>query len=162
DMARRYGWMIALTRGDHICSLGITPIGFDKPLQTYNVSTPAEGRYRGTKDAGQRSEAAIDKFAPGEYTCLLVAPLDRATFEPHVVCVYATPAQVMRLTQAALWKRGGRLASSFEGRAVCADLLVTPMKTGEPQVILPCSGDRIFGQTQDHEMAFSIPWDRME
>src|SRR5437879_8348307 len=68
----------------------------------------------------------------------------------------------MRLTQAALWKRGGRLASSFEGRAVCADIIVTTMQTGEPQVILPCSGDRIFGQTQDHEMAFSIPWARME
>jgi uroporphyrinogen decarboxylase len=36
------------------------------------------------------------------------------------------------------------------------------MRTGEPQLILPCSGDRIFGQTQDHEMAFAIPWARME
>src|SRR5262249_31049192 len=32
----------------------------------------------------------------------------------------------------------------------------------QPQVILPCSGDRIFGQTQDHEMAFTIPWSQME
>src|SRR5438067_109373 len=162
DMSRRYGWMIALTREDHICSLGITAIGFDKPLPIYNVGTLCEGMYTETKEAGQRSEAAIDKFSPGEYETLLVAPLDRATFEPHVVCIYANPAQVMRLTQAALWKRGGRLASSFEGRAVCADIIVTTMQTGEPQVILPCSGDRIFGQTQDHEMAFSIPWARME
>ena len=162
DMARRYGWTIALTREDHICSLGITAIGFDKPLPIYNVGTLCEGMYTETKEAGQRSEAAIDKFAPGEYARLLVAPLDRATFEPHLVCVYANPAQVMRLTQAALWKRGGRLDSSFEGRAVCADIIVTTMQTGEPQVILPCSGDRIFGQTQDHEMAFTIPWARME
>src|SRR5216683_59644 len=112
DMSRRYGWTIALTREDHICSLGITAIGFDKPLPIYNVGTLCEGMYTETKEAGQRSEAAIDKFAPGEYETLLVAPLDRATFEP--------------------------------------------------QVILPCSGDRIFGQTQDHEMAFAIPWARME
>ncbi len=162
DMARRYGWTIALTREDHICSLGITAIGFDKPLPIYNVGTLCEGMYTETKQAGQRSEAAIDKFAPGLYSCLLVAPLDRATFEPHVVCVYANPAQVMRLVQASLWKGGGRLASSFEGRAVCADIIVTTMKTGEPQVILPCSGDRIFGQTQDHEMAFSIPWAKID
>jgi MtaA/CmuA family methyltransferase len=162
DMARRYGWMLALTRDDHICSLGITAIGFDKPLPIYSVGTLCEGMYTETKDAGQRSEAAIDKFAPGEYATLLVAPLDRAPFEPHLVCVYANPAQVMRLTQAALWKRGGRLASSFEGRAVCADIIVTTMQTGQPQVILPCSGDRIFGQTQDHEMAFTIPWGSME
>src|SRR5438876_6982329 len=162
DMARRYGWMIALTRDDHICSLGITALGFDKPTHLYTSGTLCEGMYTETKEAGQRSEAAIDKFAPGEYACLLVAPLDRATFEPHVVCIYANPAQVMRLVQAALWKRGGRLASSFEGRVVCADIVVTTMQTGEPQVILPCSGDRIFGQTQDHEMAFSIPWHRVE
>ena len=162
DMARRYGWTIALTREDHVCSLGITAIGFDKPLPIYNVGTLCEGMYTETKQAGQRSEAAIDKFEVGRYSCLLVAPLDRANFEPHVVCVYANPAQVMRLVQASLWKNGGRLASSFEGRVVCADIIVTTMQTGEPQVILPCSGDRIFGQTQDHEMAFSIPWAKME
>src|SRR5580765_4421288 len=162
DMARRYGWMIALTREDHICSLGIAALGFEKPTHLHNSGTLCEGMYTETKSAGQRSEAAVDKFAPGEYSTLLVAPLDRTTFEPHLVCVYANPAQVMRLTQAALWKRGGRLTSSFEGRAVCADIIVTTMKTGEAQVILPCSGDRIFGQTQDHEMAFAIPWARME
>jgi len=83
-------------------------------------------------------------------------------FDPGQAPAPANPAQVMRLTQAALWKRGGRLHSSFEGRAVCADIIVTTMQTGEAQVILPCSGDRIFGQTQDHEMAFAIPWARME
>src|SRR5262245_36641677 len=84
DLARRYGWMIALTREDHICPLRIATIDIDKPLPIYNVGTLCEGMYTETKEAGQRSEAAIDKFAPGEYACLLVAPLDRATFEPHV------------------------------------------------------------------------------
>ena len=162
DMARRYGWMIALTRDDHICSLGITALGFDKPTHIYTSGTLCEGMYTETKEAGQRSEAAVDKFAPGEYYCLLVSPLDRAPFEPHVVCIYASPAQVMRLTQAALWKRGGKLTSSFGGRIDCSEIIVTAMKSDAPQVILPCSGDRIFGQTQDHEMAFSIPWNHME
>jgi MtaA/CmuA family methyltransferase len=162
DMVRRYGWTIALGREDSICSLGITALGFDRPLPIYNAGTLCEGMYTATKEAGARSEASIDKFAPGEYAALLAAPLDRAAFEPHLVCIYANSAQVMRLTQAALWRRGGRLTSSFQGRVDCADIVVTTMRTGEPQVILPCSGDRIFGQTQDHEMAFTIPWGRME
>src|SRR3989449_702154 len=162
DMARRYGWMIALTREDHICSLGIAALGFEKPTHLHNSGTLCEGMYTETKEAGQRSETAIDRFKEGEYGALLVAPLDRATFEPDLVCVYANPAQVMRLTQAALWKRGGKLASAFGGRVVCADIIVTTMRTDRPQVILPCSGDRIFGQTQDHEMAFTIPWAQME
>jgi uroporphyrinogen decarboxylase len=118
--------------------------------------------YTETKEAGQRSEAAVEKFAAGDYTALLVAPLDRATFEPHLVCIYGNPAQVMRLTQAALWKRGGKLASAFGGRVDCSEIIVTTMRTDRPQVILPCSGDRIFGQTQDHEMAFTIPWSHMD
>ncbi|HXD98128.1 MAG TPA: uroporphyrinogen decarboxylase family protein [Candidatus Acidoferrum sp.] len=162
DMARRYGWMIALTREDHICSLGIAALGFEKPTHLHASGTLCEGMYTETKEAGQRSEAAVDRFRSGEYYALLVAPLDRATFEPHLVCIYANPAQVMRLTQAALWKRGGKLASSFGGRIDCSEIIVTTMRTDQPQVILPCSGDRIFGQTQDHEMAFTIPWGQMD
>jgi uncharacterized protein (DUF169 family) len=162
DMSRRYGWLIALTREDHICALGITALGFDKPTHLYTSGTLCEGMYTETKEAGQRSEAAVDKFEPGEYYCLLVCPLDRCDFEPHLVVIYASPAQVMRLVQAALWKRGGKLTSSFQGRVDCSEIIVTTMRTREPQVILPCSGDRIFGQTQDHEMAFAIPWDKIE
>jgi MtaA/CmuA family methyltransferase len=162
DMARRYGWTIALTREDSICSLGIAALGLERPTHMFSSGTLCEGMYTETKQAGQRSEAAVDRFGPGEYTGLLVAPLDRATFEPDLVCVYGNPAQVMRLTQAALWKKGGKLASAFGGRVVCADIIVTTMRTDQPQVILPCSGDRIFGQTQDHEMAFTIPWAQME
>ncbi|HXG17394.1 MAG TPA: uroporphyrinogen decarboxylase family protein [Calidithermus sp.] len=162
DMARRYGWTIALTREDHICSLGIAALGFEKPTHLHTSGTLCEGMYTETKEAGQRSEAAVDRFPVGEYYALLVAPLERATFEPHLVCVYGNPAQIMRLTQAALWKRGGKLTSAFGGRVACADIIVTTLQTGQPQVILPCSGDRIFGQTQDHEMAFTIPWAWME
>ncbi|MBI2202892.1 MAG: DUF169 domain-containing protein [Candidatus Rokubacteria bacterium] len=162
DMARRYGWMIALTREDSICSLGIAALGFEKPTHLHASGTLCEGMYTETKDAGQRSEAAVDRFRAGEFTGLLVAPLDRTTFEPDLVVIYANPAQVMRLTQAALWKRGGKLTSSFGGRVDCAEIIVTTMRTDRPQVILPCSGDRIFGQTQDHEMAFTIPWAQME
>jgi len=111
--------MIALTREDHLCSLGIAALGFEKPTHLHNSGTLCEGMYTETKAAGQRSEAAVDKFAPGEFATLLVAPLDRTTFEPHLVCIYANPAQVMRLTQAALWKRGGKLTSSFGGRIDC-------------------------------------------
>jgi MtaA/CmuA family methyltransferase len=162
DMARRYGWTLALTREDSICSLGIAALGFEKPTHLHASGTLCEGMYTETKDAGRRSEAAVDRFASGQYHTLLVGPLDRATFEPDLVCIYGTPAQVMRLIQGALWKRGGKVTSTFGGRVVCADIIVTTMLTGEPQVIMPCSGDRIFGQTQDHEMAFTMPWARID
>src|SRR3972149_6060823 len=134
DMARRYGWMIALTRAGHIC-----------PPRSYGagVGPRCEGMYTEPREAGQRSEAAVDKFKPGEYYCLLVAPLDRATFEPHLVVIYANPAQVMRLAQAALWKRGGKLTSSGQAPCGYSSIISTTSRGAAAQVILPCSGDRI-------------------
>jgi MtaA/CmuA family methyltransferase len=162
DMVRRYGWTIALTREDSICSLGITAMGFDKELKFYRDGNLCEGMYTETAEAGSRSEAAVDKFSYNQYQALVATPLDRCDFEPDLICIYGNPAQVMRLVQAALWKRGGKLTSSFGGRIDCSEIIVTTLRTRECQVILPCSGDRIFGQTQDHEMAFTIPFHRVE
>src|SRR5437588_12877949 len=72
DMARRYGWTLVLTREDSICSLGIAALGFEKPTHLHNSGTLCEGMYPEPKEAGRRSEAAVDKFAPGEYYALLV------------------------------------------------------------------------------------------
>src|SRR3972149_805007 len=161
DMVRRYGWTIALTREDSICSLGITALGFDKELKFYHDGNLCEAIYTETAEAGARSEAAVDKFSHNQFAALVAAPLDRCDFVPDLICIYANPAQVMRLVQAALWKRGGKLTSSFGGRIDCSEIIVTTLKTNECQVILPCSGDRMFGQTQDHEMAFSIPYGKI-
>jgi len=161
SMVRRYGWTIALTPEDSSCAPGMLALGFGPELPFSREGRLCQGMYTETAEAGARSEAAVDRLPHGECSVLLAAPLERCEFTPHLVCVYATPAQIMRLVQAALWKRGGKLTSSFGGRIDCAEIIGTTLKTGECQVILPCSGDRIFGQTQDHEMAFTIPLDRL-
>jgi uncharacterized protein (DUF169 family) len=113
--------------------------------------------YTATKEAGARTEAAIAKFSWKEYETILCAPLQRADFEPQVAVVYGNSAQVMLLVVAALFKEGGRITSSFAGRIDCSDSVIQTLQTSRPQVILPCYGDRVFGQTQDYEMGFSFP-----
>ncbi|MBI2372254.1 MAG: DUF169 domain-containing protein [Deltaproteobacteria bacterium] len=162
NMVRRYGWTIAMTKEDMQCSLGVVVLGFDKPLPLYTEGNLCEGMYTATAEAGARSEAAVDRHEPGRYRAILMAPLHKADFTPDVICIYGNSAQVMRLVQAALWHRGGKLTSSFGGRLDCSDIIVTPASANECNVILPCSGDRIFAQVQDHEMAFSIPYGRLE
>lgn len=155
--SRRYGWNLALGREDLSCALGIAALGMEPLIDYYTEGNLCEGMYTETAKAGKKSEAAIDRFDLGEYRYVLLSPLNRATFDPDVIVIYGNSAQVMRLVQASLYKRGGQLTSSFGGRVDCADIIVTTMKTGECQVILPCTGDRFFAQTQDHEMAFTIP-----
>jgi uncharacterized protein (DUF169 family) len=156
-MARRYGWVLALGEEDISCPLTAVVFGFRKPAEFYSEGKACEGMYTETSKAGIQSEEGVEKYSLGEYEYILIAPLQRTTFEPDVVVIYGDAAQVLRLLTAALWKSGGRMTSSFGGRIDCSEEIIVPQRSGKCEVILPCYGDRIFAQTQDHEVAFSIP-----
>jgi uncharacterized protein (DUF169 family) len=160
-MARRYGWVLAIGDEDISCPLTAVAFGFRRPSEFYVKGQACAGMYTETEEAGRHSEERVEKFSFGEYQYILVAPLHRAVFDPEVIIVYANPAQILRLLTAALWKSGGRLTSSFGGRIDCAEEIIVPLRSEKCEVILPCYGDRIFAQTQDHEMAFSIPTSRV-
>ena len=160
-MARRYGHALAVGDEDLSCPLTAVVFGFRQATEFFMEGRACEGLYTETRAAGLNSETAVEKYSYGEYRYILVAPLHRTAFEPHVVVIYANAAQVMRLLTAALWKSGGRLTSSFGGRIDCSDEIIAPQRSGKCEVILPCYGDRIFAQTQDHEMAFAVPANRI-
>jgi uncharacterized protein (DUF169 family) len=161
SMARRYGWTIAMSAEDLSCPIALTAFGFEPVLPYYEAGTLACGMYVETPEAGRLTEADVPKFTAEESGTIVVGPLGRLSFEPDTVLVYGNSAQVMRLVAAAQYKRGGSIPSTFSARADCADIVIKTQQTGEPQVILPCYGDRLFGQTQDHEMAFTMPFARM-
>jgi uncharacterized protein (DUF169 family) len=157
SMARRYGWQIAVGAEDINCPLALTAFGFKKETESYSCGEMCAGMFTATKSAGTRTEAEVPRFNFQQYKYILAAPLARADFQPHVYLVYGNSAQIMRLMTAVLYKKGGYLTSKFSGRLDCADICIETMKSGKAQIILPCYGDRVFGQTQDDEMAISIP-----
>lgn len=157
SMARRYGWQLAVGKEDINCPLALTAFGFREEIETFSCGEMCAGMFTETKQAGARTEAAVPKFSFKEYKYVLAAPISRADFIPHLYLVYGNSAQIMRLMTAVLYKEGGYLTSKFSGRLDCADICIETMKTGKAQVILPCYGDRVFGQTQDDEMALTLP-----
>ena len=161
-MSRRYGWVLALGREDSSCVLGAAAIGLEKRLPYYVEGNLCINLYTENLRAGRISEESVPRLAEGEYVGVVTAPLNRAAFTPDSIIVYGNGAQVMRLGQAWLWKRGGTLKTEFRGRIDCADLAIAPVLSGEPQMVVPCSGDRIFGQVQDHEIAFGFPFSLMD
>lgn len=158
SISRHYGWTIAVSREDISCPIGATLFGFQPRVPHFDQGHCCAGMYTKDAAAGAKTEAAAPCFNFGEYFAMVSGPLGRIDFTPDVVLVFGNPAQVMRLVTGALWESGGYIHSRFSGRTDCADEVIETMHTGKPQVILPCYGDRIFGQTQDHEMAFSMPW----
>lgn len=161
-MARRYGWMVAVGEEDVNCVLTKTVFGLAPLTEHFTSGHLACGFYTETAEAGARTEQATERLPYGKFKHLLVAPAARAEFAPDALVIYGNAAQVMRLVTGALWKRGGALTSSFTGRIDCSDEIIRPMLSGDYQVILPCYGDRVFGQTEDWEMAFSLPGAKMD
>jgi uncharacterized protein (DUF169 family) len=161
-MSRRYGWVLAIGREDNSCVLGAMALGLEKRLPHYTEGNLCLNLYTENLEAGRLSEESVPRLPEGEYAGVVTAPLHRARFEPDSIVIYGNGAQIMRLGQAYLWKRGGTLNSEFRGRIDCADLTIAPMVTGQPQMIVPCSGDRIFGQVQDDELGFGFPYSLMD
>lgn len=159
-IARRYGWTLAVSREDINCPLTKIAYGFDAGTPSYDSGEMCEGMYNASKEAGARTEAEVPKFPVGKYRAILAGPLARADYEPHVVLTYGNAAQVMLLLAASLHRSGGYLTCRFSPRIDCAESVVRTILTEQPQVVLPCYGDRVVGQAQDHEMAFSFPWSR--
>lgn len=165
-MARRFGWTIAMAREDVYCA-GLITLGFYKPTDFsppdfYEAGKLCTGAsYTATDEAGARTEKATMKFDYGEYQAFVVAPLSRATFEPDLIIVYGNPAQIMRMGVGALYLRGGSLSTTLSGRMGCSQLIVRPMKTGECSFTVPGMGERIYASTQDDEMSFAIPKERI-
>lgn len=155
-MARKYGWAIAMGKEDMQCSLGAAPFGFFKDIDFYNEGNLSAGMFTGSTELGKTQEDMVDRFGYGEYKYILVAPLQFTTFEPDLYMVYGNPAQIMRLIQGTLYNEGGAVHSSAMGRLGCA-AIITVIKEGKCRYIVPGNGDRIFGMTQDYEMAFFIP-----
>jgi uncharacterized protein (DUF169 family) len=160
--ARRYGWALAAAGDDVSCPIARAVFGFEERNDYYTSGALADGMYASCRDAGARFEEALPKYAPGECGHVVAAPLSRATFTPETVLVYGNSAQVLRLLNACLWKRGGAMRCEASGRGDCADIVIRGHQTKEPQLVLPCYGDRIFGMTQDDEMAFTFPFARAE
>ena len=162
SLARRSGMTLVFGREDVSCPIAKAAFGFEPRLDYYTKGSLAEGMYASCGEAGAAFEAALPKFAPGEVAAVVTGPLARLTFEPETVVVYGNTAQVLRLVNAALFEKGGSFKTEFTGRGDCTDIVIRTRQSQEPQLILPCYGDRIFGMAADDELAFTFPFAQAE
>lgn len=84
------------------------------------------------------------------------APVAGVAFEPDVVVVAATPAQVMLLHEAAIRAGVTPMTVPASGRPGCA-VLPLAMQTGEAALSLGCAGNRISTALADDELYSAIP-----
>ena len=160
-LARRYRWTIAIGKEDQSCPHAAFVSGF-VPGKGYLDGSHAESVGLGPKERFAEIARGVSRLEYGKYSYVLIAPLEVANFEPHLIIVYGNPAQVARLVQGAVAIKGGFLTSTASGGIACSGLIARTMLTDECQFILAGAGDRYYALTQDHELAFTMPMSKVE
>lgn len=161
NMARRYGWNMGFRHEDMACPLSIPIFGFCEDPDFVTRGEIIYPDFTKTVEAGARTQAAQPKAPAGSIGSVLVGPLNRVDFDPDIVLVYGSPAQIIRMVQGALYLEGGAIESRFSGRCACAQEFIYPHFSQKCNVIIPAQGERLFAMTADDEMVFSIPKSRI-
>jgi len=93
----------------------------------------------------------------GTFQAIAVAPLAGEKFEPDVVLIYATPAQMILLINALQWKDYEQMVSYCVGESSCNDALVRCYLTKKPQITFPSVGERIYANVEEDEVVMGLP-----
>jgi uncharacterized protein (DUF169 family) len=157
NLSRKYGWTVFFDSST-TCPIGLVAFGFAVPDELYATGQLAyEGGYAESAETGRKFEEAVEKLDFGSYMGCVVSPLSRAASTPDFVAVFGNPAQILRLIHASIYRTGGAFETRILGRAACSELLEA-FTRDKPRFVVPCYGDRLFGLTQDDEVAFAFPY----
>lgn len=167
-MAREYGWTVGMTADDNACLIAAYTYGWSEPesgakkaLADFMVVM----KYAASEDAAKTAMDAVEqvKLSKGVYAGVVFSPLEWTKIDPDLVMIFCNAAQLMRLVHGATQETGVPLQSIFSGRGgSCTEGVLQTFKTGEPKVVLPGNGDRVWAMVQDGEIAFTIPANRLD
>ena len=160
--ARYYGWTMGCTKEENLCPLAEIAIGFEEKHKLFDEGAYFIGRYNATKEAAKKTSESMPFLDSGKYSAIVAGAFSRIEFEPDLILIWGNSAQIMRVIQGYLWKRGGRISMSTFCDGVCADTISNTLITGELQIAFPCLGDRRFGMALDSDLIASIPFNLIE
>jgi uncharacterized protein (DUF169 family) len=162
-LARKYGWTVGISADDNACPIAAYTYGWSEPeLETKKALTDfmVVMKYAADENAARTSLEGAEqvKLSKGKYAGVVFSPLERTRIDPDMVMIFCNPAQLMRLVHGATQETGVSVQSTFSGRAgTCTEGVLQTFKTGEPKVVLPGNGDRVWAMVQDDEIAFAMP-----
>lgn len=164
SLARRHGLSLAVTRDDIACS-AIAILGF---IEFSNEFVNWYANYLGSTyakspEAAEKTIKRFPKIEYGKFSAVMVSPAEKTEVEPDLLLVYMNPAQINQVLLG-LYKKNEEgmsfIFETFEPVSTCASV-ARAYNTREPQLVLPGTGDRRYGLTQDDELAFVVPIERL-
>jgi uncharacterized protein (DUF169 family) len=163
-LVRHQGHSLVMLEDDFTtaCPAGLFIFGILEPIKSWIEGDLAYEIYTGTREAAANMESSVFRLETGKFKGMALAPLAKANFIPDLIMIYCDSKQAMRLVTAATFTDGEPLKFSMAARGLCSDGVVQPFQIKRPVVSVPCGGDRLFGVSQDNEIVFTTPVDRLE
>jgi len=167
-MTRKYGWTVGLTPEDNFCPVAALFYGWARQpaeIESDLFAFIKDMNYAASDGALETMISAAKTFQAqtGRFGGIVFSPLELGRIDPDLVMIFGNSAQMMRLVHAATRETGRSITSVFSGRfGACNEGVLQTLKTGQPQVVLPGNGDRVWGMVQDDEIVFTIPASMLE
>ena len=155
------GHSIKLSRQTAGCAGGNRALGLiDPPPQFFNGT---HGRKMGlyTNETIASSVATSVPICSPDIYGVVIKPIELFEADPDVVLIVAFPRTIMRILQGYTYHFGLAEGMHMSGnQAVCVECTVTPIKTGNMNVSMLCSGTRYSARWKDTECMAGISFQR--
>jgi len=148
DRVRRTGEEFYAMGEDELCKGGAGAMGLGEmpPKVASGEFYYSSLKVFSTPEAAKRTIDMVAKLPPNSTEAILYAPLEKTTFVPDVILVICNPKQIMLLTQAYMYKEGGRVETGFAGKqSLCSDGVVQTYKDHRMAMAFSLIGLRVPG-----------------
>ena len=155
-LARRGGWTVGVTKDDLIqkCARinGLSPT--TEEIIAENAARLGNLWFSNVEEATKQLRA-LPLVPPGE--AVVLAPLASEKFDPDVILIFGSPAQLVLLMNGLQFKDYERFQFFFVGESACADSLAQCYISGKPAFAIPCFGERRYGGVEEDEVVLALP-----
>ena len=160
--ARREGKIIYMKKEDHWCW---------NPILTYGIIDKEVGRagFHAMHKAMGRDTASGDAFVDsfpylpyGKTKGILIAPLNKADFEPDVTMIYCKNDQLRLFLMGLDTQRPELLESSFKAIDSCTYAVIPAILNGNYRITLPDPGEYERALTPEDDIILSVPAPKIE
>jgi len=161
-ITRYYGRPMYFTAEDMACIVGGVTMGLIPEPEIMKNGEIAKMLHADLESAREFT-SKVAKIPYGKIKAIATAPMAQINFEPNIVVMYGNTAQVMRVIQGYLYKKGGRVNFSTGGEwSLCADSIAQAYITNNISLGMPCFGDRKTGLAQEDEITVAFPFSQYE
>jgi uncharacterized protein (DUF169 family) len=171
SIARRFGWIIAVSPNDINCASGLLGFGWGELTPGLNreeelVNFLVSAGY--VKDA-ERAKKSIEALPPlkneytSQYSGLVISPLKSNAYESvDVILMYGNAAQLSRMIQSYVYIMGGTVKSESNVGLSCVAEMIQPMVDKTARYVIPGRGERSLGMAGNDEVAFALPGEQLD